>query len=293
MKRIVKLAFIFVLFYYIYYIIRYNFLWKESFINVIQLWLFKVVVGIIPMYILSSLLFSVNFINDFIFKLVKRFNLFENKKALCLFFISFICGTPTTSLIVQKAYLNNEISFRQAKNIISSCSFVSFLFVAIMLNNRLFFIITLSQIISSFIIYFKLSYNIEIYNNNNQDNNNILETINTIIDDLPLILLRILISMLIISIIIVPFKNFDYLFYYFEVTLGLNEILNFNYNEYINIILISSLLSFNGLAIILQVYNILKKTRLIFKHYIICRIIHTIISVLISLVLLLIVNFIF
>ena len=108
-----------------------------------------------------------------------------------------------------------------------------------------------------------------------------------------MILLKILISMLLVSIIIIPFKRYEFLFYYFEVTFGLNKILNFDYNEYINIVLISSLLSFNGIAIILQVYNILKKTSLIFKHYIICRIIHTIISVLISLVLLFIVNFFF
>ena len=161
------------------------------------------------------------------------------------------------------------------------------------LNNKLFFIISLSQIISSLIIYFKLSYNIELYNNNNTEHISIFDTINSIIEDIPMILLKILVSMILVSLIIIPFKEFEYLFYYFEVTFGLNNFLNINCNEYITIILISSLLSFNGVAIILQVYNILKKTRLIFKHYIISRIIHTIISVLISLVLLFIVNFFF
>lgn len=293
MKKIFKFFFILLVFYYIYYIIRYNFIWKESFIDTLELWLYKVVVGIIPMYVLSSLLFSLNFVNNFLFNLLSKLKLFENKKSLCLFFISFLCGTPTTSLIVSKAYLNKEISLKQARNIICSCSFVSFLFIAIMLNNKLFFIISLSQIISSLIIYFKLSHKIELYNNNNLTDISIFDTINSIIEDLPMILLKILISMLLVSIMVIPFKRFEFLFYYFEVTFGLNKILNLDYNEYINIILISSLLSFNGIAIILQVYNILKKTRLIFKHYIICRIIHTIISVLISLVLLFIVNFFF
>ena len=190
MKRIFKLFFILILFYYIYYIIRYNFIWKDSFITVIELWLFKVVVGIIPMYILSSILLSVNFINDFIFKLFNRFKLFENKKALCLFFISFLCGTPTTSLIVKKAYLNKEISFKQASSIIGSCSFISFLFIVIMLNNKLFLIISISQIISSLILYSKFNHNIELYNNNNINENNVLNTINVIIEDLPMILLN-------------------------------------------------------------------------------------------------------
>lgn len=293
MKKLLKIFFILLLFYYIYYIIRYNFIWKDTFINTLELWLYKVVVGIIPMYVLSSLLLSINFINDFLFNLFNKFKLFENSKALFLFLISFLCGTPTTSLIVSKAYVNQEISFRQARNIICSCSFISFLFLAIMLNNKLFFIISLSQIISSLIIYFKLSYKIELYNNNNTKHISMFDTINSIIEDVPIILLKILVSMILVSIIIIPFKEFEYLFYYFEVTFGLNNFLNINCNEYITIILISSLLSFNGVAIILQVYNILKKTRLIFKHYIISRIIHTIISVLISLVLLFIVNFFF
>ena len=293
MKKIIKLIFLFILIYYIYFIIRYNSFWKESFIKTIELWLFKVVVSIIPMYVLSSLILSINFINEFVFKLINKFKLFENKKALCLFIISFICGTPTTSIIVNKSLNNNEITFKQAKNIIGSCSFVSFLFVAIMLNNKLFLIISLSQIISSFIIYVRLNYNINLYCNNNFKGNSLLNTVNTIIDELPMILLKILISMLFISLVIIPFKNYQYLFIYFEVSIGLDKILSLNFNEYLNIILISSLLSFNGLALILQVYNILKKTRLIFKHFIICRIIHTIISVLISLVLLLIFNFFF
>lgn len=293
MKKLLKIFFILLLFYYIYYIIRYNFIWKDTFINTLELWLYKVVVGIIPMYVLSSLLLSINFINDFLFNLFNKFKLFENSKALFLFLISFLCGTPTTSLIVSKAYVNQEISFKQARNIICSCSFISFLFLAIMLNNKLFFIISLSQIISSLIIYFKLSYKIELYNNNNTKHISMFDTINSIIEDVPIILLKILVSMILVSIIIIPFKEFEYLFYYFEVTFGLNIFLNINCNEYITIILISSLLSFNGVAIILQVYNILKKTRLIFKHYIISRIIHTIISVLISLVLLFIVNFFF
>ena len=292
MKKLFKFCFLLFCLFYIFFFIKNNIVWKNIFEDTISLWLFKVVVGIVPMYILSSIILSIGLINNFFFRLINRFKLFENKMAFNLFVVSFLCGTPTTSVIVKNAYLNKQISYKQASSIINSCSFVSFLFVSIMLNNKLFFIISISQIITSIIIYIINNHSINPFDGVIYENN-IFSTINTIIEDLPLILLRILVAMLIVSIIITPFFEYSNLFNFFEVTIGLNNILNNQYNEFINIIYISSLLSFNGIAILLQVYNIIKNTRLSFKHFIISRIIHTIISVFISLVFLLIVNFLF
>ena len=292
MKKLFKFCFLLFCLFYIFFFIKNNIVWKNIFEDTISLWLFKVVVGIVPMYILSSIILSIGLINNFFFKLINRFKLFENKMAFNLFVVSFLCGTPTTSVIVKNAYLNKQISYKQASSIINSCSFVSFLFVSIMLNNKLFFIISISQIITSIIIYIINNHSINPFDSVIYGNN-IFSIINTIIEDLPLILLRILVTMLIVSIIITPFFEYSNLFNFFEVTIGLNNILKNQYNEFINIIYISSLLSFNGIAILLQVYNIIKNTRLSFKHFIISRIIHTIISVFISLVLLLIINFLF
>ncbi len=292
MKKICRIFLVLLCFFYLLFFIENTNLWKETFINTTKLWLYKVVLGIIPMYLISSLLMSISFINNFIYNIFNKCKLFENKKALSLFIISFICGTPTTSILITKSYNNNEISYKQASSILFSCSFVSFLFLRIVLDTFTFWIISISQIITSIILYFINNHNIEL-NQSFDKEENIIETINDIINDLPLILLKILITMLLVSIITIPFNNLEIIFNYFEVTIGLNNIINYNINYYLKIILISSIVSFNGIAMLLQVYNITKKTRLDYKHYIKNRLYHMIISVLISLVLLLIINFIF
>ena len=291
MKKFLKITLIILISYYVYFFLKNIVIWKEIFTNTINLWLFKVVVGIIPMYVLSSLLIGVGFINNFLFKIINKFKLFENKKAFDLFIVSFLCGTPTTSIITKESYLKNEITYKQASNIINNCSFISFLFLSMMLERKMFFIISSSQIIASISMYICTNHNVTKYNNAESTNYPIINIINTIIDELPIILLKILITMLLVSVIITPFHKYSHFLNIFEVTIGLNNVINNNYNVYINIVLINSLLSLNGIAIILQVYNVIKKTRLNFKHFLIGRLIPAIISVFLSLIILFIINF--
>ena len=79
------------------------------------------------MYVFSSILITIPFISKIFFNIFKPLKLFENQKALSLFTISFLTGNPTSTILVKKAYLNNEISLIQANNIIDSSSHISFL----------------------------------------------------------------------------------------------------------------------------------------------------------------------
>lgn len=294
MKNIIIILLILLISYYLYFYLNNSIIWKNEFINILNLWLFKVVVGIIPNYFFASILVSIEFINNTIFNYINKFRSFENKYALKLFIISFICGSPTTSIIIINSYYNKLISLKQASIIINCSSFVSFLFLSIVMSKEPFIIVSLSQVFATIVLYIIRSKNIDSFNYN-KDSLNILETINIIINDLPLILLRILVTMIVVVIISLPFNDIlilKHLFNYLEVTIGLTNIINNNYSFIINLILINSLLSFNGLAINLQVYNVIKKTRLKYVDFLINRIIHSVLSILFSLVIYLIINFI-
>lgn len=288
-RKIIKLIFfIFCLFEIIFFLINST-LWKNCFNHTIELWLFKVVVAIAPMYILSSIILTMPFISRICFNILKPLRLFENQKALSLFIISFLTGNPTSTILVKKAYSNNEISLLQANNIIDSSSHISFLFIILMFEKKIAIILVFTQIIATIILYlFKKKVNPNIVNNKDD---NILNTVNDIIEDLPTILLKILATMIIIVIFKLPFTliNNSFLNYsldFFEVTTGINNLINYDINIYSKILLCSSLLSINGGAILLQVYNVIKKTKLSFKRYLYGRFFHAIIASILSLIIL-------
>lgn len=280
-KKIFKLIyFILCLFYLVFFLLNSSF-WKDTFIETCELWLYKVIVGIIPMYIISSIIITLPIFSNLLFKILKPLKLFENQKALSIFLVSFLCGNPTTSILVSKAYNNNEITLEQANHILNSSSHISFLFIILFFEKEISIILISSQIISTLILY--LFYKNHSSHNPTNSTYNYLETINNIIEDLPLILLKILSSMIIINLIKAPFNlmnnNLLNIFLSFlEVTTGINHFVSLNINPFIFIILTSSILSLNGLAIILQVFNIIKKTRLSFKAFISGRFFHMLIS---------------
>ncbi len=293
-KKLITCFFFLLCLFEIVFFLIHTPLWRNYFIDTTQLWLYKVVVAIIPMYILSSCLISIPFLAKISYQFLKPLHLFENRKALSLFLISFLTGNPTSTILVKKAYLNKEISLLQASKIINSSSHVSFLFILVMFQSKDAIVLIVSQIIATLFLYL-LHGKIELKDNymqNNIDPCPILENINMIMEDLPIILLKILASMYLITVFKLPFLSFDNSFLnlllgYLEVTTGINSFIALNLNHLVIILLCSSLLSLNGGAILLQVFNIIKKTRLSFCKYLIGRFYHLILSTIISLGLLL------
>ena len=288
-KKIIKFCFFILCLLEIIFFLIYSFTWKNYFIDTVELWLYKVVVSIVPMYVFSSILITIPFISKIFFNIFKPLKLFENQKALSLFTISFLTGNPTSTILVKKAYLNNEISLIQANNIIDSSSHISFLFIILIFDKEIAIILIISQIIATLILYLtkkRLNPNIT-----NYKNNSILNTVNDIIEDLPLVLLKILATMIIVVIFKLPFIMFNHTFLnyvldFLEVTKGINNLVNYNIHIYLKLFLCSSLLSMNGGAILLQVFNVIKKTKLSFRKYLYGRFFHAILSSIISLVIL-------
>lgn len=288
-KKIINIIiFIYSLFNLIYIFLNTD-KWQMTSIYTIELWLYKVVLSIVPIYLLTSLLLVIKPINHFIYQIIKKYKLFENEKAFSLFIISYLTGNPTSCILIKKALNNNEISYEQANKLFRCCSHVSFLFVIMIFNNYIGIILIISQILTTLFLYlFKTKFHEYSFFDNSI---NILDTVNNIIEDLPMILLKILISMLIISIIRLPLDNLNnngisFFLNFFEVTIGINNIIKSDNNIFYIILFSSILLSANGLCILLQIYNVIKKTKLNIRSFLVTRIYHIIISSIISLVLL-------
>lgn len=297
LKKIFKYLLFFILFFLFIYAFVYQLNVQTVIFQTIDLWFKKVIVSIIPVYIISSLIAGFPLLSCLLFKIIKKTNLFENQKALSLFLISFLTGNPTSVILITNSYKKNEITINQAKLLYSSSSFISPLFIFKMLNIKIALIIIISNLISSIIIYLVKAkkanltyYFLKIDNNINNFEDNIFN----IIDNLPNILLKILSSMLIISIIRLPFsKIIPNNYWYFildllEISTGLYDISIMNISIVEQLLMANAIISLNGFAIILQVIYILKKQKLTIEPFIKGRIFTLIISTIISLILYLI-----
>lgn len=266
------------------YFLTHRNMWKIAFLDTTKLWLYNVACAIIPMYILTSLLLINPLFSKLIFKIIKNKHKFENQKALSLFLLSFLVGNPTSTIMIKKAYLKKEISLAQANDLIASCSHVSFFFVLIFLEKKLALSLIIIQIMVTFILYFKKPK--KALFNTSLSSSSYLDAVNEIIEDCPLMLLKILMTMLIVVIIKLPFTNNLFLktiSAFLEVTTGIDSIIKMNLTKSKTFIFLNILLSFNGVAILLQVFNVIKKTKLSFKKYLKGRLLHAIITFIFSL----------
>jgi|GEM_PF-1076444 membrane protein len=286
-KTIAALFFLFLLL----FIFIYQEKVKDSLFAVFDLWLTKVVVSILPMYIVSGLIIGFPILSTFLFKLIKRFHLFESKKAFSLFLISMISGNPTSTILIINSYNNKEISLSQMKLLYSCCSFISPLFLFRIISHQFAWIILLSQIIATILIYvFKAKKSQENlhFGENLYKTVPIEDTIFKLIDTSPNVLLKILSSMVLISFIKLPLFSFTthpvlrYFLDLLEISTGLFDINAMPIHNMIKFLMLNSIVSLNGTSIQLQVFYVLKKEKLATIPYLKGRFINLLVSTIIS-----------
>lgn len=286
-KTIAALFFLFLLL----FIFIYQEKVKDSLFAVFDLWLTKVVVSILPMYIVSGLIIGFPILSTFLFKLIERFHLFENKKAFSLFLISMISGNPTSTILIINSYNNKEISLSQMKLLYSCCSFISPLFLFRIISHQFAWIILLSQIIATILIYvFKAKKSQENlhFGENLYKTVPIEDTIFKLIDTSPNVLLKILSSMVLISFIKLPLFSFTthpvlrYFLDLLEISTGLFDINAMPIHNMIKFLMLNSIVSLNGTSIQLQVFYVLKKEKLATIPYLKGRFINLLVSTIIS-----------
>lgn len=281
MKFIQKTFYIFISFYFI--ILLFYFLYNkevffESFRKTILLWFEKLVPSISISYILSIFLVNYPLISYIIYPIIKNIYNFENRKSCSLFLISIIVGNPTSTKLINTAVNNNEISINEGNRLLEYSCFISTPFLYAIFEFNIFLLILVLELITSLIIskIYSKNFSPSLVKHSSTSNQSLLLTYFDIINTLPTLLLSILSSMLICNLVSILFTN-SYIKSLFEISSGLSTLINVKQSFFtfsiINILIIS-----HGLAIILQVYWMLKKSSLSFANFIKYRLISVIIS---------------
>ena len=166
-------------------------------------------------------------------------------------------------------------------------SFISPIFLITILDLSTAIIIIISELIINTIIGFFSANNI--FTNHVKNKQTFLEIYFNIINDLPKFLLGILTTMIVINLFMYnnPIKPLNI---YLEITKGILTLKNHppSINKFI---ILQTLVTSTGLAIILQNYWLTKKTKLSFNNYILYRLYAIVLSIIVSLIIYLYFNF--
>lgn len=231
--------------------------------------------------------------------IVKKNLLVNNTLSTTL--LCIISGSPSNAKYISNYINYNIISIKDSQKLINYLQYVNPIYILnviglLTLNNKKYgLIILVSNIISSLILkvyYGKIEYNNHKFNNEtlfNTITNSIKDTINTVLYIIGIITCFFIITSY-IDIIININKNYKFIYGIIEITQGINYLKDSNINIYLKTIIASFLISFGGLSIHLQVFGILDNKKIRYKSYFFNRIIHSLISILVTSILFYILN---
>ena len=276
-----KIFYIFISLYFIIILLYFLYnkdIFYSSFKLIIKLWFEKLVPSISISYIVSIFLINYPSISYLLYPIFKSIFNFENRKACSLFLVSVIVGNPTSTKLINTAVEKKEITENEGNRLLTFSCFISTPFLYAMFDFYTFIFILAIELITSLIISLISSNKIKISKSISQTNynNTILSTYFEIVNFLPSLLLSILASMLICNTISIFISN-PFVKSLFEITNGLNILTNLKQTIY-SCFFIHILIFSHGLAVILQVYWIIKKSSLSFVTFIKYRLIAVIIS---------------
>ena len=256
--------------------------------------------SLIPFMLISNILINYNFIDDLsdILKIVMTKLFKVNKNCSFAFIMSILSGSPSNAKYLKDLKDNNLIDDIDIQKSLNFCHFTNPIFIigtigiTFLNNKKLGLIILISHFTSSFIIGLlnKTRKNIKkiglsIEKNQNTFISILKDSINSTIDTLFLILGVITTCIIITTIINNIFNinnNYKFLFGLLEITQGLKYLSLSNLNTNIKTIISSFLISFGGFCIHAQVFSILNNKKIRYIPYLISRIIHGILSSIIT-----------
>ena len=256
--------------------------------------------SLIPFMLLSNVLINYNFINDLsdILKNITTKFFKANKNCSFALIMSMISGSPSNAKYLKDLSDNNLIDDIDIQKCLNFCHFTNPIFIIgtigynFLKDKKLGLIILISHFTSSFIIglFNKKRKNIKINNLNIKNNKNnfisiLKSSINSTIDTLFLILGIITTCIIITTIIDNIFNinnNYKFLFGLLEITQGLKYLSLSNLDINSKTIISSFIISFGGLCIHAQVFSILNNKKIRYMPYLISRIIHGILSSIIT-----------
>jgi len=260
--------------------------------------------SLIPFMLLSNILINYNFVEDLsiIFNKIMTKFFKVNKNCSFVFIMSLMSGTPSNAKYLKDSLDNNLITTNDCKNCLNFCHFTNPIFIlgtigyTFLKNKKLGLIILISHYLSAFIIGMfnkkhsnNLIKNISNSNKNNKFINILKNSINSTGETLFLIMGVITTCLIITSIlnkILTIDNNYKFIYGIFEVTQGLNYLSKSNLNLEYKTIISSFLISFGGICIHAQVFSILDNKKIRYLPYFISRLIHGILSSILTFIIL-------
>lgn len=274
-KKLIYFAFFLIVFVLILAIITSPNAFFKNIIETLSIWLYYVYPSIFTFYILASILISLNIINK-IALIFKPFISFDTNKAYELFLISIFIGNPISSLLTIKELEFKKISKNDANKLIQVCSFFNPLFIISLftvnsiLSIRYAYIIIIIIFLNN-LIFSKIVKNKKSNTSYNKSNEIIFhpEKILSSINDCLYLLIQVAGVMVFVNIIkfsitnvinLIGIKSFiiNFIISSLEISTGAIDILSLQVNTNVLISLLTFLLTFQGLSINLQVYNVTK-----------------------------------
>ncbi len=300
MNKIKKIFTIFLLFFLIFLLFKYNYTLERTIMDAYSLWLHKVFPSLFIMFIISDIVVNLDLLDPFTKYFNKLFNKIFNtsSKSGEIFLLSILCGTPASTYIIIKMYKLQRISLDDANKLMAYTYFSNPLFLynilSLSFNKTITIKIIIIHYISNLIIglLIRKGNNIENEYNNIEIKVNLLETIpqaiKNSINTLLIILGTISFYMIITNLIITTFNlnhlNIALLKGLLEITQFLNYIPRLQYISILKEILAISFISFGGLSIHTQVLALLDDKKIKYQNFFMGRVLHSIISVLLYLV---------
>lgn len=272
----------------------------EVIINATNLFLRKVFVSLFPMFIINDILINLNIPYYFYLVFNKLFLKVFKTSGLgaYVFIMSLISGTPSNAYILKELVEERSLSYEEASHFLMFTYFSNPLFLTIMLGSifdskttlKIILIHYISNILIGILKRGKApkithqSFQLE----TRKRNGILIKSINKSISTLLMILGTVTFYMLLTYIITYPFQNNILLKTCFsgflEITNGLNNLINLNIYSKIKEIIAIAIISFGGLSIHTQIKAILEDTQIKYKYFLKGRLLHTMISILLIII---------
>ena len=272
----------------------------------IDIWLDDIFPSLFPFFIISYILLDLsfttitnNFLGNFIYKLFKI-----KKDASFVLIMSILSGFPSSAKYTKELYERNIINDKEATKLLTFTHFSNPIFILYAIgisfigDKKMGVIILISQYLANLLIgilfrdyYVSTNNKIKPLKTPRKPIGIILSNaIKNAIDTLFLILGSITIF-LIITTLINKYVNLPVPFNiiingFFEMTQGVKSLKYAFISKEIKTILAAAFISFGGLSVHLQVLSIISNTKIKYYPYLISRIIHTFLAVVIVCILL-------
>ena len=301
-RKIVSYIFTLLSLIFIFFLINNNDIVLDSVSFSIYIWKNNLFPTLFPFLVISSILIDLNIINTFgnlISKPISK--IFKiSKESVIVFISSLFSGFPTgakltTNLVEKKIISNNE-----ASKLLMFTSFANPLFIlgfiySLIPIKKVVYTILISHTLGGILVGIIFRNSVELNNNLKEYKKEEILSFGTIFsksikDSLNTMFL--LLGIITIFSLIVAF--FEISFYIdpliksiisgiLEMTQGIKNISNLNISLLFKTILITQILSFNGISIHMQVLSIISLEKIKYKPYFVARIIHVIIATMLAL----------